>query len=282
SLFHDLKVAFEVLCDPIKKASFDALLAARNARKLRFAGLDNKRKALAEDLDRREKEFKRTKGEEVRERGELERLKEQGRKMREEREKEGEERGRREMGEKRDEQERVKREEERERRKGAVELGPLDMTLKIKWAPATHPTILDADSLQSTLSSLLKPNPVDIDSVVISTKFKANPTKGKHASAVVSFKSLAAAVRVMKARESGGVGWEGLEVNWAAGSPPAVLGGERKADKEEVPKKEERKVPSFMPAMMVDSSEDRILAQLRAKERQKLMDEMRRQEEEEQ
>lgn len=33
--------------------------------------------------------------------------------------------------------------------------------------------------------------------------------------------------------------------------------------------------------MMVDSSEDRILAQLRAKERQKLMDEMRRQEEDE-
>ena len=93
SLFHELSIANNVLSDPIQRASFDALLAARNAKKLRFAGFDSKRKAMAEDLDRREREFKKHKGDEdaagMRKLSELERLKEEGRRMRQERDKVG-------------------------------------------------------------------------------------------------------------------------------------------------------------------------------------------------
>lgn len=229
TLFHALVQAFDVLSDPTKKASFDALLAARNARKLRFQGLDNKRKALAEDLDRREKEFKRSKGEEEegarRERGELERLKEEGRKMREAMEA-GEGRKAAKVDDaRREEEERKRRFEAQAKGGGVKELGPLDTTLRVKWAPTTHPTIVDAESLEGVLRSLVSPAPLDVDSVVLSAKFKANPKKGKHASAVVAFRTLRAAVRVMEGRENGRPGWDGIEVAWAAGAPPAILGG---------------------------------------------------------
>ncbi|KNZ44170.1 uncharacterized protein VP01_943g1 [Puccinia sorghi] len=52
--FQRLKTAFEVLTDPIKRAELDAKRAAQAARTARFAGLDNKRKALARDLEMRE------------------------------------------------------------------------------------------------------------------------------------------------------------------------------------------------------------------------------------
>jgi len=52
--FQRLKAAFEALTDPIKRAELDAKRAAQAARTARFAGLDNKRKALARDLEMRE------------------------------------------------------------------------------------------------------------------------------------------------------------------------------------------------------------------------------------
>lgn len=226
ALFHDLRIAADILSDPTQRASFDALLAARNARKLRFAGLDSKRKAMAEDLDRREREFKKTKGEEdVKERekrGELERLKEEGRRMRESRmgvvQKDDDDERRREA----DERRRVEREEQ----SGVVELGPLDMTLKLKWARALRPALQSAEIVQAWLGTLLGALDPEVDSIALSSKFLKDPTKGKYGSGVVAFKSLRAAVRVMEAMETGrgSSEWEGVEVDWAAGSPPAVLG----------------------------------------------------------
>lgn len=144
-------------------------------------------------------------------------------------------------GARRDEQERKRRAEDAARRSGAVELGPLDTTLRVKWAPGAHPDVLDAASLQAKLKALVAPNTLDVDSVVLSAKFKANPTKGKHASAVVAFKSLRAAVRVVEASTS--AAWDGIEVAWAAGEPPAVLGGSKLAEQ---PKSEPK--PTTLPA----------------------------------
>ncbi|PLW29951.1 hypothetical protein PCASD_18886 [Puccinia coronata f. sp. avenae] len=57
--FQELKKAFEVLQDPIKRAEFDAKRAAQAARTARFANLDNKRKALAQDLQDREEAYQK-------------------------------------------------------------------------------------------------------------------------------------------------------------------------------------------------------------------------------
>ncbi|KAA1119336.1 hypothetical protein PGT21_022526 [Puccinia graminis f. sp. tritici] len=52
--FQALQTAFKILLDPIKRTEFDAKRATQAARTARFAGLDNKRKALARDLEARE------------------------------------------------------------------------------------------------------------------------------------------------------------------------------------------------------------------------------------
>jgi len=231
-LFHELRLAADLLSDPTQRASFDSLLNARNARKLRFSALDNKRKSMAEDLERREKEFKRRKeGEDSemgRKKSELERLKEEGRRMREVREKEQEREEREGVG-RRKEEEKKKREVEKRiqgQRDGVVELGPLDKTIRLKWVRSIHPTLITSESITDHLSQLLKPNKLEIESIVISSKTLSG--KGKYGSGVVSFKSLSAAVRVVKGkRKMGEEGeWKGFEVDWASGSPPAVLGDE--------------------------------------------------------
>lgn len=295
ALFHDLKTASAILLDPIQRASFDALLAARNARKLRFAALDSKRKAMAEELERGERDFKKRKEEERGQKSEIERLKEEGRRMREARMtgagvKEGKERD--------EEVDRI-REAEKARRKqeardsGVVELGPLDTTLKLKFPRSS--TLSSPADLVTFLSTLLAPAPPEVDLVL------GGGEKIPKGRASVKFRTLAAAVRVMEAKskvgESGG--WKGVEVGWASGKRPEVLGGE-----EPPPPPAASSFPSAFPAsvshgvcspspdragltdpsspqMLVDSDEDRILAQLRAKERQKMMEDLERQEAEE-
>ena len=83
ALFHELNQASQILLDPIQRATFDKLLAARTAHKLRFAALDSKRKQMADELERSENEYKRRKGEERQQVNELHRLKEQSRLLRE-------------------------------------------------------------------------------------------------------------------------------------------------------------------------------------------------------
>ncbi|KAJ8294861.1 Pre-mRNA-splicing factor cwf23 [Rhodotorula toruloides] len=223
ALFHELSIAVDVLSDPSKRSTFDSLLAARNARKARFAALDNKRKAMAEELERSERESKRAREGERSKKMEVERLKEEGRRLREERARQaqGAEEGRRKV---REEEERRRVEEQRAngRTNGApaevVELGPLDKTLKIKWLKSAHPSLVDDASVTAFLERTLAPANPDIDSVVLSSKTLANPSKGKHGSGVLAFKTLSAAVRVVKGKEADPEGrWKGFEVGWAAG-----------------------------------------------------------------
>jgi hypothetical protein len=191
---------------------------------------------MAEDLARREEEFKRSKGFEDakgrEERGALDRLKEEGKRMREEREK-------KDAGvvEREEEAEKVRAKERRakERREGndgAIELGPLDMTLKVKWLRTSRPHLVDAGLVKVWLSTLTAPQPCGIDSIAISPKFLRDTGKGKWGSAAIAFVSLKAAVRLMELCEAGKgtKEWDGVEVGWAAGECPAVLRKE-----EEVP-----------------------------------------------
>jgi DnaJ family protein C protein 17 len=198
--------------------------------------LDNKRKALAEDLEAREREFKKQKAGEAteaqRKRQELERLKEEGRRLREMKMNEAN------AGEQARQQEEAERDERRRAREGGaaaangggpagvVELGPLDKTLKVKWQKSIHPSLGSVEALTTFFRTALAPHDPDLDSVVLSSKTLAQPSKGKFGSGVVAFRSLKAAVRAVKGKAADPDGmWRGFEVDWAAGQPPAALGG---------------------------------------------------------
>lgn len=266
ALFHELSIAADILSDPTQRASFDAVLTARNARKARFAALDNKRKALAEDLEAREREFKKQKAgeatEATRKKQELERLKEEGRRLREMRANQasaGVEAQRQAVAE----QEAL----EQQRRAAAAsengtngpasvtELGPLDKTLKVKWQKSVHPALDSPEAVSTFFRTALAPLDPDIDSAILSSKTLANPNKGKFGSGVVAFKSLSAAVRAVKGKQADPDGmWRGFEVDWAAGQPPAALGGgspaaERPKDSpKSVSAKDEPEAPAAGPA----------------------------------
>ncbi|CEQ40301.1 SPOSA6832_01896, partial [Sporobolomyces salmonicolor] len=284
ALFHELRVAADLLSDPTQRASFDALLAARNARKLRFAALDNKRKAMAEDLAQRERDFKRQKGDEdvaaAKKKSELDRLKEEGRKMREAREKAA--LGAEDAAKKADKDaERARKVQEARASNGTdvVELGPLDKTLKIKWLKATHPSLTSSGAVSSFIETNLAPQKPDIESIVLSSKTLANPSKGKYGSGVVAFSTLSAALRVVKGKQADSAGsWQGFEVDWASGHPPSLL-GEEAAPSAKAARPPSPPITSIPASAFIDSDEDRILAQLRAREREKLMEEMKRQDE---
>lgn len=98
-----------------------------------------------------------------------------------------------------------------------VLLGPLDTAIKIKWPRKRFKQFDD----QSALSSLLQPFGT-IDSILLSSKFLTNPGV-KTGSAVVSFKTVDEAAKVIKKAAIEGSPFEGMTVSWAAGAPPASL-----------------------------------------------------------
>ncbi|KAG8909079.1 hypothetical protein FRC01_007147 [Tulasnella sp. 417] len=58
--FHELNTAYELLLDPTKRTALDTKLKSQQAKKLRFAAYDNKRKAMMEELEKSEREFKKS------------------------------------------------------------------------------------------------------------------------------------------------------------------------------------------------------------------------------
>jgi len=83
--FHELTLAYELLLDPIRRTALDDKLKVKAARKQRYAAYDAKRKTMMDELDNREREFKKTKVAEAQEKSaranEEERIKEDGRRM---------------------------------------------------------------------------------------------------------------------------------------------------------------------------------------------------------
>ena len=90
SRFHALQIAYDVLSDPAARAAYDEARRAREARKRHNEMLQGRRRAMKEDLERRESgAFKRKRDEmeaEERLEQELRRLAEDGRRRRKERE----------------------------------------------------------------------------------------------------------------------------------------------------------------------------------------------------
>ncbi|KAG2028505.1 hypothetical protein BDR03DRAFT_1077505, partial [Suillus americanus] len=90
--FHALTTASTLLLDPLRHLALDAQLRLQAAKKQRFASYDNKRRAMASELEAREQEFKKARMAKEQERTAREsenmRIREEGRRMREQREKE--------------------------------------------------------------------------------------------------------------------------------------------------------------------------------------------------
>ncbi|KAK4049016.1 hypothetical protein OIV83_004377 [Microbotryomycetes sp. JL201] len=287
--FHELNQASQILLDPIQRSTFDKLRQARLAHKQRFAALDSKRKAMQEELEQSEREWKR-KRQEQREQGtELERLKEEGRRLREQarlKSTNGSAMSDKFRNDKIDEL----KEEARRKREAAgaashdgsgsddvIELGPLDTTLKLRWTKTS--SVRDKSDLESRIRQLVEPQRIDIDVVLAADKIP----KGR---ASVKFSTLSSAVKVLKAvsdeeriRNSN---WTGLEAVWAAGKPPAAVANHQQANASGQgrisPSPESAPMPSIPAEMLVNNpDEDSILAQLRARERQKLMAELEEQ-----
>ncbi|SGZ17852.1 BQ5605_C020g09147 [Microbotryum silenes-dioicae] len=305
ALFHDLTIASQVLLDPIKRASFDKLRLARQARAQRFSSLDSKRKAMAEDLERREQDFKKQKGQEgekKRERQlELMRLQEEARRMKESRLKERDGRADRERDE---EVERKKERLRKEARKddgeeNVVALGLMDTTLTLKWPKELRPKIKRVQDVIALIKTVVEPDEDGIDVVLSADKIP----KGRCS---VKFRTISAAVRLMQ--KSGGDKmreWRGLEVGWAAVRPPVGVedvGGNSAATKKQESEAPgfgkglggigdgafgsrttstiKREAPSFASSFpsvtpLNNNDETDILARLRQKERERLMEQMR-------
>jgi DnaJ homolog subfamily C member 17 len=94
--FHELNQAYELLVDPLRRLALDAKIRLKEAQRARFGKYDAKRKILVEELEERERAFKKAKaagtsgsgsggggGDAERVRLETERIMAEGRRMRE-------------------------------------------------------------------------------------------------------------------------------------------------------------------------------------------------------
>lgn len=90
--FHELTQAYELLLDPLRRMALDAKQRLKEAQQRRYAAANDKRKHMLDELEQREREFKKAKVEQQKKQQEVyrenEALMEQGKRLREQKEKE--------------------------------------------------------------------------------------------------------------------------------------------------------------------------------------------------
>ena len=224
--FHELNQAYELLLDPLRRLALDAKVRLKEARKARFASYDTKRKGLVEELEARERAFKKARVEkQAEERArwmENERIMEEGRKLREDREKELK-----------------KREEEALKAAGEYEppelgacglisaafgrsyriAGDLDTTIRLKYSLSAHPSL----TTPASLATLLAPfGPVDETSIRVILK-PVSPKKPKRGIALVPFKQIGGAFAAVCASGRAESGLKDIEIGWAEDKEPELI-----------------------------------------------------------
>ena len=236
--FHELKLAQELLTDPLRRAELDASLRKQRAYKEKYAKFDAKRKAMQDDLEEREREFKRAKMETVKEQREREEkeayIRDQGRRMREER---GNAALAKDHATQRTPESKpsvTESEETGERirisrtgRSVRVETDRLcqdsaDLTVRVKFTTTLRPDL----STTTALAALLRPFGVlDENSILLSIKPpKKHPTKPpKFATALVTFQKVQAAFGAVGASGQKERGLDNVDIAWAKGVEPEVV-----------------------------------------------------------
>lgn len=218
--FHELNQAYELLLDPTRRSALDASRKIKLARAERFAAYDTKRRGLQDELEERERAFKKARVDKARaeqaQREEIEKLGEEGRKRRKEKE---------------EELARKLEEEEAKKRAPAVStpgafgqpaIGPLDTTIRLKYKLVAHPSLTTAEAIASQLAVF---GPVDTGAIVLSIKpNKKQPEKPpKFATALVPFGKAGDAYACYCAAGKPERGLDGVEIAWAAGEEPEII-----------------------------------------------------------
>ncbi|KAG6909031.1 hypothetical protein DXG01_002305 [Tephrocybe rancida] len=215
--FHELNQAYELLLDPLRRLALDAKLRLKQARAERFKSYDNKRKNMVEELEAREREFKKAKlakqKEEVQRWHETEEIKDQGRKLREEKA--------RELLQREDEKRRAA-EEAQEDELAAPSLDPLDTTVRLKYNLKSHPELTTVESVAKVMATF---GQTDADSIVLSLTppKKAVNKPAKFGTALVPFKQIGDAFAAVCASGKTERGLDGIEVGWVGGQEPLIL-----------------------------------------------------------
>ncbi|KAI5825921.1 DnaJ-domain-containing protein [Schizophyllum commune Tattone D] len=215
--FHELNQAYELLLDPLRRMALDAKVRLKEAKAQRFKQYDSKRKAMVEELEERERAFKKAKMEQQKEEvtrwHETEKIKEEGKRLREERQ--------RAMQEREREQEAAARQAEQEA-SDVPSIGALDTTVRVKFTLTKNPTLTTPDAIASLLTQF---GDIDTASIVLALKPpKKAPTKpAKFGTALVPFKQIGSALGAVASSGRPERGLEGVDITWAGGSEPPIL-----------------------------------------------------------
>ncbi|KAB5592208.1 DnaJ domain containing protein [Ceratobasidium theobromae] len=216
--FHELNQAYELLLDPVKRSALDASRKIKLARAERFAAYDSKRRGLQEELEERERAFKKARVEKAKAeqamQEEVERLGEEGRRRRKEKEET--------MARKTEEEQKSQQKASAPGALGEPTIGPHDTTVRLKYKLATYPTLTTAPALASHLAVF---GTVDTGAIVISLKAnKKQPEKPpKFATALVPFEKAGDAYACLCSAGKAGRGLEGVEVTWVTEDEPEII-----------------------------------------------------------
>ncbi|KAH8084350.1 DnaJ-domain-containing protein [Cristinia sonorae] len=223
--FHELNQAYELLLDPLRRMALDAKVRLKEAQKARYAKFDKKRKDLVADLEEREQAFKKAKVEKAEKQKEVwrenEKIMEEGRLMRERREKEL-------LARELEMNESARKEAENARAEyEPPSLGALDTTVRLKYTLAAQATLTTPQSISILLSRF---GAVDTGDVLVSLK-PPPPKKPKRGTALVPFKQVGDAFAVVCASGREDFGLKDVEVTWAGGTEPELIGWLKKMGK---------------------------------------------------
>ncbi|KAF8714226.1 hypothetical protein AX14_012867 [Amanita brunnescens Koide BX004] len=288
--FHELTQAYELLLDPLRRLALDAKLRLKQARTERYKAYDSKRKNLLDELEERERAFKKAKVDKQKEEAvrhqENERIMEEGKKLREQRA-----------------QELKRKQAEAEATASAAQdeeeppaLDPLDTTVRVKFAIKAHPELTEPSAIASLLSQF---GPSDSDLIVVSVRGSkkasagAEDKKAKYGTALVPFKQIGDAFAAVCASGRQDRGLDGVEVSWVGGKEPQILGWLKKMGKlgggsnDRKPQEQAPQQPALFPPSNASPAaslpgldyESLTLMRMRQAEREKLEREIRQREE---
>lgn len=105
--------------------------------------------------------------------------------------------------------------------------GNLDTTVKLKWTLSSRPTLTDTEHLSALLVSF---GSVESSDIVLSLK-PSPPKKAKRGTALVPFKQIGDAFAAVCSSGSAARGLQDIDVTWAEGKEPALIGWLKKIGK---------------------------------------------------
>ncbi|EGG00656.1 uncharacterized protein MELLADRAFT_93106 [Melampsora larici-populina 98AG31] len=203
--FLKLKIALEILLDPIKRSELDLKLSIQSSKAKRDEKLNSKRKTMLKDLEERERSFQKDESEMRNKKMKLDELKLAGARLRKEKE---EQLRRSEVSDSKSNQPEFNASTSTAKPTTSTsnptsqptttatipsDLDPLNYTLKLKWNTKHLPKINTTETLQSFILSTTTLSSNEIESILMKPIDPSRPenlNKDIKLTALVSFKNL--------------------------------------------------------------------------------------------